>query len=276
VSVIVATRNSGRTLDRCLASVRRQSQPRVELIVVDNHSSDDTPAIAGTYADVVATMGPERSAQRNHGASISHGEILVFVDSDMVLDDDVVAQGVRLLQESSAPAAIIPEVSFGEGFWTQCRVLERQCYLGDELVEAARVYRRSAFNAVGGYDATLHAAEDWDLSRRVAGRLRLPRTEARIQHDEGRTTVRGAFQKRRYYAPGYLRYLRKSGRGALRQGNAVLRPAFIRHWRVLVQHPVLTAGMLSLKTVELAAVVQVAVERSAKGRSRGRARQVYR
>jgi glycosyltransferase involved in cell wall biosynthesis len=262
VSVTVATRNSARTLERCLVSIRTQTYPQVELIVVDNHSSDATPAIAAKYADVVATIGPERSAQRNHGASLAQGEILVFVDSDMVLDDDVIAQGVRLIQETSVPAAVVPEESFGDGFWTQCRVLERDCYRGDDLVEAARIFRRDAFKEVGGYDIMLNAAEDWDLSRRVADDLRLPRTQSIIHHDEGRTTLRGAFRKRRSYAPGYLLYLRKHGRAAVLQGSSVLRPAFFRQWRTLVRHPLLTAGMLSLKSVEMVAVLQVAVEQS--------------
>jgi len=62
VSVVVTTRNSGQTLRACLASIRRQIYPAVELVVVDNHSSDQTPAIAAEYADRVATIG--RPARR--------------------------------------------------------------------------------------------------------------------------------------------------------------------------------------------------------------------
>lgn len=279
VSVIVTTRNSGRTLDRCLAGIREQTHPRVELIVVDNSSTDDTLAIAQRYADQVVTLGPERSAQRNHGAAISSGEYLLFIDSDMVLGREVVGDGVRLLLSSSLPGAIIPEESFGEGFWTRCRILERNCYSGDDLVEAARFYTREAFFAAGGFDLELNGPEDWDLSRRVAAGRRLPRTAAYILHDEGATSLRTAFVKRRYYAPGYLRYLRKHGRGVAGQGNSLLRPAFIRNWRQLGRHPILAGGMLSLKAVEVAAVLQVAAEQSLlgrSGRSAERGRQVYR
>ena len=278
VSVIVTTRNSGRTLDRCLAGIREQSHPRVELIVVDNNSTDDTMAIARRHADKVATLGPERSAQRNHGAAISDGEYLLFIDSDMVLSRDVVADGVAALRSSGLPGAIIPEQSFGEGFWTRCRILERDCYTGDDLVEAARFYTREAFLAAGGFDLELNGPEDWDLSRRIAAGRRLPRTRAQILHDEGRTSLRTAFVKRRYYAPGYLRYLRKHGGGVATQGNSLLRPAFLRNWRSLGRHPILTGGMLSLKAVEVAAVLQVAAEEGLgrRGRSSERQNQVYR
>jgi glycosyltransferase involved in cell wall biosynthesis len=278
VSVIVTTKNSARTLERCLAGIRDQSHPAVELIVVDNSSTDDTMAIAGRLADKVATLGPERSAQRNHGAAISSGDYLLFIDSDMVLSRGVVADGLRALQSTGLPGAIIPEQSFGDGFWTKCRILERDCYTGDDLVEAARFYTREAFLAAGGFDLELNGPEDWDLSRRIAAGRRLPRTTASILHDEGRTSLRTAFVKRRYYAPGYLRYLRKHGGGVATQGNSLLRPAFVRNWRRLGRHPVLTGGMLSLKAVEVAAVLQVAAEQSLgrAGRSAERSKQVYR
>ena len=267
VSVIVTTRNSAQTLDACLSSIRRQTYPSVELIVVDNASSDATPEIAARYADHVANLGPERSAQRNHGASVARGNYLLFIDSDMVLGEEVVADGVSRLTATGMPAAIIPERSIGVGFWTRCRILERSCYNGDDLVEAARLYRRDAFAEAGGFDLDLTGPEDWDLSRRVARGRHLPRTSAVIKHNEGRTRLRTVYDKRRYYAPGYLRYLRKHGRGVAMQGNPVIRPAYVRNWRTLAQHPLLTAGMVGLKCVELTAVVDVAArERFGVGR----------
>ena len=275
VSVVVTTRNSGQMLGACLASIRGQNYPAVELVVVDNHSTDDTLTIAGQYADQVVTIGPERSAQRNHGASLTTGGVLLFVDADMVLDPGVVAEGVALLESSGLPAVMIPEETIGVGFWTACRALERGCYVGDDTIEAARLYTRSAFVAAGGFDTDLNGGEDWDLSRRVAQRRRLPRTRAMIHHDEGRTRLRTVFTKRRYYAPGYLAFVRKHGRGAMAQGNPIFRAAYVRNWRTLGRHPLLTAGMFTLKAVELAAVLDVAVDTKLRGRVRDRSSEVY-
>lgn len=272
---MVTTRNSGQTLRACLASIRRQTYPAVELVVVDNHSSDETLAIATEYADQVATIGPERSAQRNHGASLTSGAFLLFIDADMVLDPEVIAEGVDLLQTVGLPAVVIPEETVGEGFWTACRSLERGCYNGDDTIEAARLYARSAFAAAGGFDTDLNGGEDWDLSRRVARERRLPRTRAMIHHDEGRTRLRTVYTKRRYYAPGYLAFVRKHGRGAMAQGNPIFRAAYIRNWRTLGRHPLLTAGMFTLKAVELAAVLDVAVDTKLRGRVRDRSSEVY-
>jgi glycosyltransferase involved in cell wall biosynthesis len=258
VSVIVTTRNSARTLETCLLSIRAQTYLPIELIVVDNHSGDVTRPIAGRYADQVITMGPERSVQRNTGASVASGAYFLFIDADMVLDPDVVRDGVSLLKAGEMPAAIIPEQSVGVGFWTHCRTLERSCYAGDDHIEAARLYRRDVFADAGGFDPDITGAEDWDLSRRVARGVSLPRTSALIRHDEGRTLVRLVYAKRRYYAPGYLRFLRKHGRDVAAQGNPIIRAAYLRNWRMLARHPVLTAGMVTLKCVELVAVVDVA------------------
>ena len=68
VTVVIPTRNSEKTLGDCLDSVSRQSYRNVEIMVVDNDSSDGTREVAKRYTDMVFTMGPERSAQRNYGA----------------------------------------------------------------------------------------------------------------------------------------------------------------------------------------------------------------
>ena len=274
VSVIVTTRNSGQTLEPCLRSIRAQTHAATELVVVDNHSSDDTLEIANRYSDTVAAIGPERSAQRNHGALLATGDLLLFIDADMVLDPHVVAEGSRLLTDG-VPAVIIPEETVGEGFWTACRALERGCYNGDDTIEAARFYTRAAFADAGGFDAQLNGGEDWDLSRRVARGRRLPRTRAIIHHDEGRTRLRTVYRKRRYYAPGYLAFARKHGRGAMAQGNPIFRAAYVRNWRTLGRHPLLTAGMFTLKAVELAAVIDVAVDTRLRGHVRDRSSEVY-
>ncbi len=256
VSVVVPTRNSSATLERCLTSVRAQSHPDVELIVVDNGSTDPTVAIATRYADQVQAAGPERSAQRNCGAALATGDFVLFVDSDMSLEPNVVEACLQAAHE----AVIIPEESFGEGFWSHCRIHERKCYAGDDQVEAARFFRRGLFEEIGGYDVHLLGGEDWDLSVRAARGQRLPRAAALIWHDEGRITLGEALRSRRYYGLGYVRYLRKHGGSAMQKANPILRAAYLRHWRRLLAHPVLTGGLVLLKSVEACGVLIGALE----------------
>jgi glycosyltransferase involved in cell wall biosynthesis len=265
VSVVVPTRNSERTLATCLRSIRSQSHHPVELVVIDNHSLDRTPQIARHYADVFETHGPERSAQRNRGALISRGAYLLFIDADMILAPDVIGDCLNVTRRTGAPGMIIPEVSVGVGFLARCRALERSCYLGDDSIEAARFFSRESFQESGGFDEDLDAMEDWDLSIRVAHGRSLPRTTSQITHDEGRLRVAAVLAKKHRYAGSSLRYWRKHRGHTLGQANLVFRPAFMRSWRRLLRHPVLTIGFLSLKGLEMVAaasgVVRTQVQR---------------
>src|SRR5689334_15994468 len=94
VSVIVPSYFSAATLDQCLESVAKQTYKHIELIVVDNHSTDGTLAIAKRYTDKVFTKGPERSAQVNYGVSKAKGEYIYKIDSDFVLEPTVVEECV--------------------------------------------------------------------------------------------------------------------------------------------------------------------------------------
>ena len=94
VSVVVPTRNSRRTIEACLRSVGAQTYRPLELIVVDNGSTDGTWTVAARHADLALRGGPERSAQRNLGIGRAAGEWVCYVDADMELAPDVVERAV--------------------------------------------------------------------------------------------------------------------------------------------------------------------------------------
>src|SRR6266550_6199418 len=97
VSIIVPTRNSARFLRACLDSIKRQTYRLIEIIVVDNHSTDGTIDIASEFTTSVFTFGPERSAQVNFGVRLAAGQYVYKVDSDFVLDRQVVESCVAAI-----------------------------------------------------------------------------------------------------------------------------------------------------------------------------------
>src|SRR5215472_1889879 len=87
ISVIVPARNAATTLPRCLDALVAQATDDVELIVVDDNSSDDTAAIVSRYPVRLIELPRHAgaSAARNQGAEASRGEVLLFIDADVVL-----------------------------------------------------------------------------------------------------------------------------------------------------------------------------------------------
>jgi len=259
VSVVVPTFNSERFLERCLRSVRGQTYPNVEVIVVDNYSRDKTREIAKKYGARIILCRAGRSKARNIGANLARGEFIFSIDSDMELTPNVINECIRKVLVKGFDAVIIPEISVGEGFWAKCRSLEKMCYIGDDLIEAARFFKREVFEEVGGYDNKLVFGEDWDLSQRIrkAG-YKIGRIKAFIKHNEGRLSLRRVILKKRYYGRT-LKYYRLKHPNEAKWQLALIRPAFIRNWRKLITDPLHTIGMLILKTCEFLSILQYSV-----------------
>jgi glycosyltransferase involved in cell wall biosynthesis len=250
VSFIVPTRNSERTIGPCLASLAQQRDADVEILLIDNRSTDSTIRIARDWAHHVETWGPERCAQRNRGAQIATGDVVAFVDSDMVLECDVARESLEAFAADPALGAlVIPERAFGSGPWIGARRLEKESYLDNANVEAARVFRSTAFESVGGYDESMVAGEDWDLADRVeASGQGVGRVQATVWHDEGHISLREAFHKKRYYGTTWAQSASKHGYGTRSVGAARV-PSLIQQ---VLRSPRHGCGLAVLKVVEAA------------------------
>jgi len=248
VAVVVPTRNSATTLRACLESLRAQSHP-CEIIVVDNNSSDETCVIAQELADHVLTRGPERSAQRNAGAALTSAPIVGFIDSDMILSTNVVAEVVIDIDGGSA-SVVIPERTVGEGYWANVSAFERSFYQDDHFVEAPRFFPAELFRRVGGFDEAMTGAEDWDLGLRTASLGPRTRIHAEIVHEEGRVQFFNICMKKAYYAPGVALFVKKHGIGTMRE---MAGRRWLRQPRALASP--LGVGLVALKAGQALAMV---------------------
>ena len=262
VSVVVPTKDVERTLRRCLGSIRSQTYPNIELVVVDNFSTDRTFDVAQELADTVVQAGPERSAQRNLGIELAQGEYILWIDADMVLTPHVVADAVDTASRSGATAVFIPEQTVGSGFWTACRALERRCYVGVELIEAPRLIRRDWFTDRGGFASDVAGQEDADIRMRLLreGRV-MPHTETVILHDEGHLTLPFILRKRYYYGQSLPAYRRAQPGAISAQGRATLR-AMGRGLPILAGQPFHAAAMMCLRAAEAGAYAAGAAKAS--------------
>lgn len=253
VSVIVPTRNNARTIEACLASVRDQTYPHVELIVVDNASTDTTWSIAERFADQVLAGGPERSAQRNLGIEAANGDWVLWLDSDMILPPTTIAVAMRTATTAGAQGIALPERTIGTGFWTACRALERECYLDAPLLHNPRLIRRDILTGDGGFDLSMSGPEDADLRLRMrAAGAAIALAPVLVDHDEGRLTVRSVIEKRVYYGRSLPAFEASHDGAVADQGRSVAR-AYARNWRRLARDPIHAAGMLGLRGLEAGA-----------------------
>jgi glycosyltransferase involved in cell wall biosynthesis len=240
VTIVVPTRNSASTLHACLESIRSQTYP-CTLVVVDNFSTDASVLIAKQFVNILKVIGPERSAQRNAGASATNTSIIGFVDSDMVLSPTVVAEVVAAIG-SGAASVVVPEETVGEGFWADVSAYERSFYEGSESIEAPRFFPRRVFEDTGGFDEAMTGAEDWDLGLRTAGAGRRVRINAKITHNEGHVRYFNICRKKGYYAAGVALYIKKHG---IQGVVAASRRPWLRHPSALAKP--LGLGLLALK-----------------------------
>jgi GT2 family glycosyltransferase len=259
VSVVVPTRDAGRTIETCLRSVRAQTWPALELIVVDNGSADGTWAVAERLADLALRGGPERSAQRNLGIDHAAGEWVCYVDADMELGRDVIERAVLAGTAAGAVGVAVAEESVGEGFWARCRALERRCLRDQPELRWPRLVRTGYLRDTGGFAPWLTGTEDAELHHRmVAGGAPIVLAGGLIRHHEGRLTLAGLARKRRYYGRGLLAYRRAHPGALTAQARAVARAGW-RHRRELLAEPHVAAGIAVMRTVELGAYLAGAV-----------------
>lgn len=251
VTVVVPTRNNERTIDACLRSVRAQSYPAIELVVVDNHSDDATARIAGEHADTVLVEGPERSAQRNAGIRAANGEWVLWLDSDMVLPPDAVESAVRTAEQEGATGVALPERTIGDGFWTACRALERECYLDEPWLHNPRLVRRDYLLGDGGFHLEMSGPEDADLRMRMLrDGEKVALAPVLVDHDEGRLTIPDVLRKRYYYGRSIPAFADQHSGAVGAQGRTLLR-CYLRHRRDLAKDPAHAAGMVLMRGLEV-------------------------
>ncbi len=137
VSVVIPNYNYARTLSACIEAVQRQTYPSIEIIVVDDHSTDDSVAIAHRYGVTVleTPVNSGVSIARNLGAENAKGQILFFLDSDVALDTDAVANAVAALEADPTSGAICgmdrAEPLFPAGLVKDYRAIQQYVWFGE-------------------------------------------------------------------------------------------------------------------------------------------------
>ncbi len=259
VSIIITSKNEEDVIENLLESTKKQSYPNVEIILVDNNSSDNTIKIARKYNQVkIYNFGPERSSQRNYGAKKSKGKYLLFLDADMQLSPNVVNECVERIESDKKVGALeIPEISIASSFWEKVKAFERSFYneAGDPITDAARFYKKEVFEKANGYDETITGPEDWDLPETVREKgFSILRISAPIYHRERITSLWSLARKKYYYALKANLYLKRHKIPLIGPKTIYfLRPVLYKQWKKFIEHPILGFSLIYMLFVELVA-----------------------
>lgn len=175
ISVVIPSFNYGRFLGEAIESALSQTLSPVEIIVVDDGSTDDSRDVAKRYpVRLIEQENAGVSAARNRGAGEAKGDYLVFLDADDVLEPTYLARCWDALRTAS------PDVAYA---YTQMRhfgdcseiyesaPFSKQRVLDGNLVNVSALVRRAAFEKVGGFDEDARLGlEDADLWVRLLER----------------------------------------------------------------------------------------------------------
>lgn len=174
-SIIIPAFNEEAYIASCLKSINELDYPKhlVEVIVVDNGSTDRTPEIAKREGAIVLRNDEMNvSGLRNFGASKAKGDVLAFVDADCLVKKDLLQQASSYFDRQDVVAwgspPIVPEnATWVPRTWYVVRKKEKVVQDVDWLESMNLFVRKEHFAAIGGFNESLITCEDVDFCYRL-------------------------------------------------------------------------------------------------------------
>ncbi|WP_214107650.1 glycosyltransferase family 2 protein [Acrocarpospora catenulata] len=221
VSVIIPNYNYGYVLGQCLEAVKAQTYAPLEIILVDDCSTDDSVAVAEALG-VPVLRTPRNggvSVARNLGVEHARGEILFFLDSDVALAPDAVAEAVTMLASDPRIGAVcgnyeavpLNRVSLVREYRNLYRhywYLVAEGPIKGFLPVAIIAIPARVWAEVGPWSETLLQSEGADIGERLTDRYQVILTSAvRGRHDDdatARVALRKVFTRTRLHVPFFL------------------------------------------------------------------------
>jgi len=181
VSVIIPVKNGAATLEACLHALRRSYYGNFEVVVANDHSTDQSVEIARRHDCTIVEIEKECGANsaRNYGARFARGEILVFLDADIIVTRETLLGIVETLAGDGVDAVVgiytakhrhESLVSQYKNLWIRYSYIKSSPAI-DWLFGSISGIRRDAFERLGGFNADLLARDghdDVELGKRFA------------------------------------------------------------------------------------------------------------
>ena len=182
VSVVIPSYNRAQYIAETIESVLAQTYTNIEVIVIDDGSTDNTREAVAPYVPRVQYVwqeNSERGASRNHGLRLAKGEFIAFLDSDDLWTPEKLEEDLRVFEENPNAGVLYSDLDLIDSEGRQLKTLKRNGYTGnvteqlltDNFVSiGAHLIRRSFADQVGGFreERELSGSEDWEFWVRLS------------------------------------------------------------------------------------------------------------
>jgi glycosyltransferase involved in cell wall biosynthesis len=184
VSIVIPTYNRSGIVRRAIDSVLAQTYADLEVVVVDDGSTDDTRAVLENYESRVRYVRQENAgpaAARNHGMRVARGEFIGFLDSDDLYFPENVAAHLRAFERSPEAGLVYTGIEIVDHEGKRIKDVrpnpEDRGFVFERLIRynfitsSTVLMRRAAMEFAGSMNTSLWFAEDWYFWLRVASRF---------------------------------------------------------------------------------------------------------
>ena len=167
VSAIMPVYNGDRYLSEAIESVLAQTEHNIEIIVIDDGSTDNTGKIAQSYKDNISYMYQSNSgapSARNRGLEMARGEFIAFLDADDLWSKNKLELQLGYLSQDPSIEIVLGYQQIMQliGVKDENNTFENIAYPSMTLQLGAGLFRKSAFEKVGKFNPELRYADDWD------------------------------------------------------------------------------------------------------------------
>ena len=189
VSVVIPAYNYGRFIKEAIDSVLKQSWPAIEVVVVDDGSTDETRSVVESFDGRVRYLKQENAGvcvARNRGVSESNGDLIAFLDADDMWEPAKLEKQLAKFDADPEVGLVhcgLREFDSETSETVSTRLEGQEGFVADELLLWERpavnvsgssvMVRREVFDAVGGFDEQLKVGEDWDFCYRIARKYKI-------------------------------------------------------------------------------------------------------
>ena len=226
VSIIIPTYNQSQYLEEAMESVLNQTYQNIEIIIVDDGSTDNTSEVVKSFDNKIIYIPQKNkgaSSARNAGIKKAQGQYVAFLDSDDMWIKNKLEKQIKFIQNNPEIGLLgtgcyqmvdINKMIYKKIFPAKNEILQKDLIKYNPFIQSSVIIRKDIFNDIGLYDEKFKESEDYDLWLRIAQKYKV----ANIQE---------ALVTKKYYEKGLskdkdnkqLYFVLKAKKNAIKRGQ---------------------------------------------------------